>query len=295
MINLLEANLSPPKSFDDSSKFNVEPLKQESKEFLDEYFYNLVENNQQRDTLEDNLIIDYVYYKSRYCMNENEEEVEKEFECFSDIASLLDKLDFEVEYNSSFYDSKDIENFWTWYDDCDLTCDSTLITDELKHCHVKNASLESKQQLDYIKFYKEKYNGLGNYHCIAALDELLNQQLYYLYKKDDFIHKVNDYIIQYTQSFIDLTILRSDLGDAKYLDYTIESMSIYFTKIDDMIVYDEINASNKQLIVEGVFYKLNLFLDNFTFSEQHDSVRELLQSKIDESQVKLNKKLNIQK
>ena len=72
-------------------------------------------------------------------------------------------------------------------------------------------------------------------------------------------------------------------------------MNIYFTKIDDMIVYDEINACNKQLIVEGVLYKLNLFLDNFTFSEQHDSVRELLQSKIDESQVKLNSTLDIQR
>ena len=72
-------------------------------------------------------------------------------------------------------------------------------------------------------------------------------------------------------------------------------MNIYFTKIDDMIVYDEINACNKQLIVEGVLYKLNLFLDNFTFSEQHDSLRKLLQNRIDESQVKLNKKHNIQK
>ena len=282
-------------SFDDSTKFNVESLKQESKKFLDEYFYNIVETNQQRDTLTDDNIIDYVYYKSRYCMNENEEEVEKEFECFSDIASLLDEFELSKEYNSKFYDNKDIDNFWKWYDDCDLTCDSTLTTNELDNCRVKNASLESNQQLDYIKFYKEKFNGLGNGYCFAALDKLLDQQLYYLYEKDNFIYKVNDYIIQYTQSFIGLTILRSDLGDAKYFDNTIKSMSTYFTTIDDMIVYDEINVSHKQLIVEGVFYKLNLFLDNFTFSEQHDSVRELLKSRIDESQVKLNKKLNIQK
>ena len=228
-------------------------------------------------------------------MIEYEEESEKEFECFSDIASLLDKLDLEVEYNPSFYDSKDIGFFWGWYNDCNLTCDSTLTADELNNCRVKNASLASKQQLDYLKFYEEKFNGLGNYYCFNALSELLDQQFYYLYEKDNFIHKVNDYIIQYTQSFIDLTILRSDLVDAKYFDYTLNTMNTYFTTIDYMIDYDKINACNKQLIVEGVLYKLHLFLDNFTFSEQHDSVRELLKSRIDESQVKLNKKLNIQK
>lgn len=279
-------------SFDGSTKFNIESLKQESKKFLDEYFYNLVDNNKQRDTLEDNFIIDYVYYKSRYCLNENEEKSEKEFECFSGIASLLDELDISKEYNSTFYDSKDIDNFWNWYDNCNLTCDSTLTKDELNNCRVKNASLESKQQLDYIKFYEEKFNDLGNYYCFDALSTLLTQQFYYLYEKDNFIHKVNDYIIQYTQSFIDLTILRSDLGDAKYFDYTLNTMNTYFTTIDYMIDYDKINASNKQLIIEGVFYKLNLFLDNFTFSEQHDSVRELLQSKIYESQVKLNSTLD---
>ena len=45
----------------------------------------------------------------------------------------------------------------------------------------------------------------------------------------------------------------------------------------------------------GQNYKLDQFLANFTFSEQHDSVRELLQSKIDESQVKLNSTLDIQR
>jgi len=279
-------------SFDDSTKFNVESLKHESKKFLDEYFYNLVENNQQRDTLLDDYIIDYVYYKPRYCLVENEENSEKQFECFSGIASLLDELIYPKEHNPTFYDNGDIDDFWKWYYDCDLTCDSTLTKDELNHCRLKYASFESKQQLDYIKFYEEKYNDLGSYNCFYALSALLNQQFYYLYEKDAFIHKVNDYIIQYTQSFIDLTILRSDLGDAKYFDYTLNTMNTYFTTIDYMIDYDKINASNKQLIIEGVFYKLNLFLDNFTFSEQHDSVRELLQSKIDESQVKLNSTLD---
>ena len=282
-------------SFADSTKFNVTSLKQESKKFLDEYFYNIVENNSQRDTLVDDKIIDYVYYKSRYCLFENEWSSEKQFECFSDIASLLDKIDISRVYNSTLYDNKDIHNFWKWYDDCDLTCDSTLTTNELDNCRVKNASFESNQQLDYIKFYEEKSNGLGNYYCFDALSALLNQQFYYLYEKDAFIHKVNDYIIQYTQSFIDLTILRSNLEDAKYFDYTLNTMNTYFTAIDYMIDYDKINACNKQLIVEGVLYKLDQFLANFTFSEQHDSVRELLQNRIDESQVKLDKKHNIQK
>ena len=79
-------------SFDDSTKFNIESLKQESKKFLDEYFYNLVENNKQIDTLLDDDIIDYVYYKSRYCLYENKMNSENKFECYSDMASLLDKF-----------------------------------------------------------------------------------------------------------------------------------------------------------------------------------------------------------
>ena len=62
----------------------------------------------------------------------------------------------------------------------------------------------------------------------------------------------------------------------------------YSYTIEYMIEYDKIKACNKQLIVEGILYKLDQFLDNFTFSEQQDSVRELLQSKIDESQIKLD-------
>jgi hypothetical protein len=62
-----------------------------------------------------------------------------------------------------------------------------------------------------------------------------------------------------------------------------------------MIDYEKINSCNKQLIVEGVLYELGQLLTNFTFSKQHDSLRELLQNRIDESQVRLNKKLNIQR
>ena len=57
----------------------------------------------------------------------------------------------------------------------------------------------------------------------------------------------------------------------------------------------KINSCNKQLIVGGVLYKLDQFIANFTFSEKYDSLRDLLQNRIDESQVSLNKKLNIQR
>ena len=282
-------------SFADSTKFNVTSLKQESKKFLDEYFYNLVENNDQSDSLMDDKIIDYVYYKSRNCLLENEWRSVKQFECFSDIASLLDEFDLSKEYNSNFYDNKNIDVFWKWYNDCDLTCDSTLTKDELYHCRVKNASLESKKKLDYIKFYNEKFNGLGNGYCILALSELLTQQLYYLFEEDAFIHKVNDYIFQYTQSFIDLTILRSNIGSAEYLNYTTNDLNTFFAVIDYIIDFEKINSSNKQLIVGGILYKLDQFIANFTFSEQYDSLRDLLQNRIDESQVSLNKKINIQR
>ena len=117
--------------------------------------------------------------------------------------------------------------------------------------------------------------------------ELLNQQFNYLYEKDDFIYKVNDYIIKYTQSFIDLTTLRSNLGDVVYFDYTLNSMNTYFSTINYLINYDKITSCNKQLIVEGVLY--NLILENFTF-EHHKSVKELLSSNIDKCKLKLYEK-----
>ena len=228
-------------------------------------------------------------------MFENEFNSENQFKCYGDIASILDEFDFSKEYNSNFYDSDDIDQFWKWFSDCDLTCDSTLTKDEFNHCLIKNASLESNMKLDYIKFYKEKFNGLGNWYCILALSELLTQQFNYLYEEDAFIHKVNDYITQYTQSFIDLTILRSNLGSTDLLNLTKTDLNTYFNVINNLIDYEKINSCNKQLIVEGVLYKLGQFLTNFTFSKQHDSLRELFQNRIDESQVSLNKKLNNQR
>jgi len=280
-------------SFDDKSIFDTESLKKESKKPLNEYYYNLVENNNQRDTLYDKDIIEYVFYKSRYCTNEYRDDELEHFNCYSDIADLLHEINPSVKYNEKIYDSETLEDFWDWYGSyCLLTCDSTLTTKELDSCRIKNASLSSKRESSYLSFYKEKYNGLDNRYCFAALHKLLALQLSFLYENEAFVHLVYDYASQYTQSFIGLTILRADLAirysDDKHIDYSMETMSTYFAKIDDVIASDKINAANKKLIVEGVLYRLGVFLDDFTFSEKLDSIKELLQSKIDESQALLN-------
>ena len=64
--------------------------------------------------------------------------------------------------------------------------------------------------------------------------------------------------------------------------------------IVEIIDSDKIIDCNKQLIIEWVLYNLQLFIDDFAFSELHKPIRDILQYSIDVTQVTLNHKLDVQ-
>lgn len=80
-------------------------------------------------------------------------------------------------------------------------------------------------------------------------------------------------------------VLLNPINDSRLMTETFEEL-----EFDS----DKINDCNKQLIIEGVLYNLQLFIEDFVFSELHKPIRDILQYRIDVTQVTLNHKLDVQ-
>ena len=300
LMGVYVASHSSDKYFDlpgvwPEEEYDLKNLRQDSKTRIDEYYYQTIESNKRKDTINVEQTIDYIYYKTRWCDFENVGNMGEQFKCYANLACVIFDLENSLQYTPEFYDDDVVDHFWNAYSTQHVLCDSTLSSNELYNCHEENAYLESQKELDLIKYYEEGYNGLGNFACNDALGRLINVQLDYLSLDENFISKMNGYILKYTDSFVALTTLRSGLAGQEYFNYTMITLNKYF---DDMIVEiidsDKINDCNKQLIIEGVLYNLQLFIEDFAFSELHKPIRDILQYRIDVTQVTLNHKLDVQ-
>ena len=89
---------------------------------------------------------------------------------FWDIVNVFKKYDdggLPKQYFFSIYKSYDIDNFWTWYNDC-TCCDTTLISFEFNNCQNKKCVIKIKAKIRLYKILQRKYDDFGNHYCFNA-------------------------------------------------------------------------------------------------------------------------------
>jgi len=264
----------------DSSKvnFDLNALKKECRNYLDNYWARTVENNYRADTLDsEDVLIDFYYYKA-LCCNEDYAstgEAEEKIQCFNNLSIAMSANNFSSEYDN--FVMIDLWNFYKNATDA-IICDSE---DEniLNSCRINKALYKIDYFQQYADYYTRVFESHGNGYSFQSLENLLYTQLNEFSTHEEFELKFNLSFSDYTNSFIVLTKLREKLG-SDYLDYSKDAIESYFSLIVTTLNSNNLDINSKKIIVKSNLMLIERFLNEYAFSREFKHMPKLIENKI---------------
>ena len=261
---------------------------------LNDYYDNLIINNAKRDTVDVNKIIDFVYFKTRYCFYENLEHENFQANCYGELAALLIDLDFNRVYDETYYESEEIEKFWdNWYSNRSLTFLDNIYGDDNAKFVFDSLNFENTKLNNILEYQNKKWSGSNNRYSFFYLSDIIKTQIQINKIDSNYIYFINDNLIKLTDSYIGLINLRLELmeGDDEtdYVSYIINDTKKIFDKtVENIIVDNNIKSEYKRLMLEGLSYKLNQFSEDVSLISKYQNIKEIIQLNTAILNIKIN-------
>jgi len=269
----------------------------ESSNFLNDYYYNLVESDKSViDTLSPLTLYGYTYYKSRVCMfdydvtssSENYEMID----CFENFAKILEDLDLKRLDHQHFMESDAAESFWGWYDESFyyISCEPDSLTsqDDLIDCQQKYVKFRSDYLGYHYRFSEDLHSDIGNSASLMDLKELIFLSLDYLHEDDDFIYTLSEHLSNYTRSTIAM-LEKSNAYESGWMHYMNRINDVYFESLLDIVHSNNIDYYQKEMLINTQFFSIKKFLKNYNFSDDYIGINEYTLYKINLLEEIMNK------